>query len=146
MGLAETQLLKGLTPAMVYKGKKPTAKAKAGMKPKAPYVIPKQSAKAKARVQADMGMHSLDKSFYSEVWSASPHMCQCGCKTKLGPEPLTTYFHHLLEKQSYPQFRHTEENIMILATDCHKAINDGGLDKRPEVKRRTAVALKLLLK
>ncbi len=146
MGLPEIQAIKKLTPAQVYKGKEATPKVKASLQPKVQKPIAKRSVKAQAKFKDQLEQSAMDREFYAEIWSASPHTCQCGCGKKLGNEPLTTYFHHLLEKQSYPAFRHTPENIMILAPECHKAINDGGLDKRPEVKRRTAQALKLLLK
>lgn len=146
MGLAEIQAIKKLSSEQVYKGEEPTERIKASLKPKEPYQIPKQSAKAKAKVVEDKALSKLDDIFYEEVWQASPHVCQCGCKAKLTSPWKRIYFHHLLEKDPYPAFRHTHENIMILAMDCHKAINDGGLEKRPEVKRRTAEAIKLLLK
>lgn len=146
MGLPEIQAIKKLAPQQVYKGKEPTERIKASLAPKVKKPIQKQSAKALAKLKDQLEQSAIDREFYAEIWAASDHRCQCGCKSKLGKEPLTVYFHHLLEKQSYPAFRHTPENIMILAPDCHKAINDGGLDKRPEVKRRTAIALKELLK
>jgi hypothetical protein len=85
-----------------------------------------------------------DKAFYKEIWDASPHVCQqCGCK--LGKTPRTFYFHHLLKKSIYPQFRHTPENIMILCLQDHNQA-EIDLEKVPKVLVRTREAEKILLK
>jgi len=144
MGIAERRYLKGM--GGFYANEKATDKIIASTKPKEKKPIAKQSAKAKDKVKEDKALSALDDIFYEEVWQASPHICQCGCKAKLGSTWNRINFHHLLEKNPYPALRHVHENIMLLAADCHKAINDGGLDKRPEVKRRTVEAEKLLLK
>jgi len=114
-------------------------------KEKKRYTIPKVSAKRKLKIEDEKILFEQDKIFYKEIWDASPHMCQCGCKRKLGKEPLTTFFHHLLPKAIYPEFRHTKENIMILHPEDHNQVHSN-IDKLPEVKRRTEEAEKLLLK
>jgi 5-methylcytosine-specific restriction endonuclease McrA len=116
----------------------------ASMQPKVRKPIAKQSAKAKEKSKVDAETFNLDKMMYAEIWAASPHVCQCGCKTKLGKEPLTTFFHHVLPKAIYPQFRHMPENIMILAPDCHNAV-ETSLDSRPVVKKRRQELIKTLL-
>ena len=145
MGLAEIQAIKKLIPAQVYKGKEPTAKVVASLKPKEPKQLRKQSDKAKAQVVEDKAQHEADKLFYAGIWEVSPHVCQCGCKKKLGKEPLFQFFHHLLPKQSFPQFRHEEINIIILHPDCHTAV-ENSIDNRPIVKKRRAEVEKILLK
>ena len=112
-------------------------------KPVKKYSIPKVSKKRAKKMLEDKATFEADKEFYKEIWLASPHICQCGCKAKLGKEPLTTFFHHLLFKSKYPQFRHTHENIMILHPDCHNSYHTNP-DTRPEVKRRQQEAAKLL--
>jgi 5-methylcytosine-specific restriction endonuclease McrA len=107
------------------------------------YVIPKVSAKRKKQIEQDKQTFEEDKAFYLEIWLASPHVCQCGCNKKLGKEPLTLFFHHLLEKRNYPQFRHTPENIMILAPDCHQQA-EADMDKIPKVRQRRNEVAKLL--
>lgn len=118
------------------------ARAKKDKKPPAP--IAKVSAKKAKEIKEDKDLLLLDKVFYLEVWRASPHVCQCGCKQKLGKEILITFFHHLLAKAKYPLLRHTAENIMLLHPDCHNAYETNP-DNRPEVKRRQVEAIKLLL-
>jgi 5-methylcytosine-specific restriction endonuclease McrA len=108
------------------------------------YSIPKVSEKRKKQIEADKQTFEKDKEFYKEIWLASPHSCQCGCSRRLGKEPMTTFFHHLLFKAKYPQFRHTPENIMILHPECHNAYHAMS-DSRPEIVRRAKEAEKLLL-
>lgn len=110
---------------------------------KMPKPIARVSEKAKAKAGEDKKLFAEDKEFYLEIWVASPHVCQC-CGNKLGKEPLTLFFHHLLPKAVYPQFRHTPENIMILCPDCHTQA-EVDLDKVPKVRIRTNEARALLL-
>lgn len=109
------------------------------------YSIPKVSVKRAVKIEQEKQTFDEDKKFYKEVWDASPHECQCGCKKKLGKEPLTTFFHHLLPKSKYPEFRHRFENIMILHPDCHSQA-ETDLDKVPGVRARTNDAKRLLLR
>lgn len=112
-------------------------------KPVKKYTIPKVSKKRAKKILEQKATFEQDKLFYAEIWIASPHICQCGCKKKLGKEPLTTFFHHLLFKAQYPELRHTPENIMILHPECHNAYHTFP-DSRSEVQRRQAQVLTLL--
>lgn len=145
MGLAEIQAIKKLDPKQVYKGKEPTERIKASLKPKAPYVIPKKSAKAKAQEAGDKALSKLDDIFYEEVWQASPHVCQCGCGTKLSSPWKRSYFHHLLPKEPYPAFRHVAENIMLLTPNHHDQA-EKKIKPMPAVEKRKKEVIKLLLK
>lgn len=142
MGIAERRFLKGM--GGYYEGEQATAKVVASTKPKEKKPIAKQSAKKKAQLAAESDLFARDKEFYMEVWNASPHVCQCGCNAGLGKEPLTTFFHHVLPKSSFPQFRHVHENIMILHPDCHNSV-EASLDNRPGVKLRKQELLRVLL-
>jgi hypothetical protein len=145
MGLAEIQALKKLDAKQVYKGKEATDRVKAMLKPKDKKPIPKQSAKKKAGIDEEKALSKLDDIFYQEVWDASPHICQCGCNTKLTTPWKRSYFHHLLPKQSYPLFRHTVENIMLLTPDHHTDA-ENKVKKMPLVEKRLQEVIKLLLK
>lgn len=145
MGLAEIQALKKLDAKQVYKGKEPTERIKASLKPKEPYKIPKQSAKKRAGIDEEKALSKLDDIFYEEVWQASPHVCQCGCCTKLTSPWKRSYFHHLLPKSSYPLFRHVAENIMLLTPDHHTDA-ENKVKKMPLVEKRLQEVTKLLLK
>lgn len=111
-------------------------------KPVKKHTIRKVSEKRAKKLLQQKATFEEDKLFYAEIWLASPHICQCNCKAKLGKEPLTTFFHHLLFKAQYPELRHVPENIMILHPDCHNAYHSNPLN-RPEVIRRQVIALKL---
>ena len=108
------------------------------------YRIAKVSEKRKKQIEADKDLLALDKQFYADIWLASPHKCQCGCNSKLGKEPFTTLFHHLLFKSKYPHLRHVPENIMVLHPDCHNSYHTNP-DTRPEIQRRQKEASRLLL-
>jgi 5-methylcytosine-specific restriction endonuclease McrA len=106
------------------------------------YTIPKISKKKAKQLLEQKATFEADKEFYIQIWAASPHFCQCGCHARLGKEPLTTMFHHLLFKSKYPDLRHTPENIMILLPACHNAYHANPLN-RPEVTRRQQEVIKL---
>src|SRR6185437_3793989 len=120
------------------------ARARMPREKKKPAPIARQSEKKKAQAAEEKKLLELDKAFYLEVWLASPHICQCGCGQNLGREPLTTFFHHLLEKRNYPEFRHTPENIMILHPDCHNAV-ESNIDNRASVRLRREGVYKQLI-
>ena len=62
--------------------------------------------------------------WFQELWNKNPHFCK-SCSKYLGEEPLSLFFDHLLEKNKYEQYRFTEENIMIVCSDCHSAKTNG---------------------
>lgn len=106
--------------------------------------IAKVSKKKQGQKILDKVLADLDKEFYLTVWTASPHKCQnCGCG--LGNTANNIFFHHLLPKSKYPQFRHTPENIMLLCLEDHSKA-ETNMDFVPEVRRRTEEAEKILLK
>ena len=80
-----------------------------------------------------------DFAFYLKLWNEERFIYQrqycyeCG---KGLSEPLTLYFHHLLPKESYPQFRHLDKNIAIICGDCHTQIHRDK-DKVPKLKLLT---------
>ena len=90
-------------------------------KPKKTYKIPRVSKKKLQKIEEAKDMAKLDQDFYLEIWHASPHRCQ-NCNCNLGRTAHNFMFHHLLEKRNYPQFRHTQENIMIVCLQCHSQI------------------------
>lgn len=111
-------------------------------KPVKKYTIRKVSEKRAKKLLEQKATAEADKEFYVKIWAASGRFCQCGCHAKLGKEPLTTMFHHLLFKSKYPDLRHTPENIMLLHPNCHNAYHANPLN-RPEVTRRQQEVLKL---
>lgn len=99
-----------------------------------PKQIKKMSEKQIFRLKIKKELLDEDKRFYSEVWAErffvenknipntyTSHVtpkCEC-CGERLPFEPNLMYFHHILEKRNYPQYRHFKDNIAIVCPDCH---------------------------
>jgi 5-methylcytosine-specific restriction endonuclease McrA len=81
-----------------------------------------------------------DTAFYLSIWHTREHKCeQCG--RYLGSEPLTIYFHHILAKSKYKQYRHSSWNIALVCGDCHSQC-ETNIDKTPKLKQRHDELLK----
>ncbi len=59
-----------------------------------------------------------DHMFFKEIWAKRPHKSEISGRF-LGDEALSVYFHHILPKNKYPEFRNDEENIILLTIDEH---------------------------
>ena len=75
-----------------------------------------------------------DAAFYLEIWESRAHVCYETGKL-LGRMNLCM-FHHVLPKQSYPEFRHCAWNIVLLHPDVHNQV-ETCLDKCPKVHKLT---------
>ncbi len=58
----------------------------------------------------------------------------------LGKEPLSTYFHHILPKNRYPELIFEEQNIILLTFEEHQEVENGKffkviVDKEDVLKR-----------
>ena len=53
----------------------------------------------------------------------------------LGKEPMSTFFHHILPKEKFPEARLDEENIILLTLDEHTSV-ESDMYKYPEVNNR----------
>ncbi len=95
--------------------------------------LKKMSEKQVFKMTLKKELFEEDKKFYLKIWEDeiwrddSPGMipteypkCEC-CKKSLGSEPNLMFFHHILEKRNYPQFRHMRWNIAIVCPDCHSS-------------------------
>lgn len=75
--------------------------------------------------------------FFKEIWDETPYnrrKCyETGVRLK-GP-PLSTYFHHVLEKEDnkYPEYAYCKWNIVLLHPDVHAQVHLN-IDKTPKVK------------
>lgn len=89
-----------------------------------PKSIKRVSTKMKFKIILKKDLLKEDHEFYKKVWfkrffdGIPKPKCEV-CDKPLGWEPLTTFFHHILEKRNFPQLRHHEKNIAILCPDCH---------------------------
>lgn len=59
-----------------------------------------------------------DHAFFKDIWKKRPHKSEVSGRY-LGGEALSVYFHHILPKNKYPEFRLDEENIILLTIDEH---------------------------
>src|SRR4026207_1024987 len=76
-----------------------------------------------AKAQATKELHE----WLLSLWNRMPKGTK-KCKSCLGPifgefKPL--YFDHLLEKDKYPQYSMTEDNIWFCCGDCHELKSRG---------------------
>jgi 5-methylcytosine-specific restriction endonuclease McrA len=65
-----------------------------------------------------------DIAFYTGIWNKRPHICG-NCGKHLGKEMKSFHFDHLIEKSTHPQFRHEEDNILLVCFDCHGSKTNG---------------------
>jgi hypothetical protein len=73
--------------------------------------------------------------FFMDIWDKTPkNERKCYETGKwLGNEPLSTFFHHILEKEKYPEYCLCEWNIVLLHPDVHNQVHSN-IDKTPKVK------------
>lgn len=104
--------------------------------------IPKTSKRQRVRLGERKKLFEKDKEFYSEIWDERPHVCfETG--VYLGEEPLTLYFHHVLEKgiERFSKYRHKKWNIVLLSWEAHDQVRSN-IDLTPKVKAYTQKLLK----
>jgi hypothetical protein len=74
----------------------------------------------------------LDAEFMAEIWQERPHI-DFETGEKLYGEPLKSYFHHVLEKEQYPQFRYEKWNIVLVSVNTHSQCHTN-MDFCPKIK------------
>jgi len=72
----------------------------------------------KSRVSVGKSQPNTDHITFKEIWKERPHKSEVS-GDNLGKEALSLYFHHILPKSKYPQFRNLKENIILLTADEH---------------------------
>jgi len=72
--------------------------------------------------------------FFLGIWKQRAHKSEVS-GTYLGSEPMSTYFHHILPKEKYPEACFDEENIILLTLDEHTNV-ESDMYKYPEVNMR----------
>lgn len=124
-----------------------------------PKAIRPMSEKGKFKMTLKKELFEQDKIFYTNLWThrffapnanvpgtyvmvKAPRCENPECQKRLGDEPNLLYFHHILEKRNYPEFRHHQENIAILCPECHN-LYESYPDKVPYLVklRRYLIAL-----
>ena len=73
-----------------------------------------------------------DVKFYTEIWTESNRKCQISGKY-LGNEPLSTFFHHILAKTRFPEYRYCKWNILLVHPEIHNQI-EMDIDRVPKAR------------
>ena|SRR5271155_232711 len=90
------------------------------------------SRKGKIRQQQKAKLIEKDRLLWAAIWEERPHI-DFETNEPIYGEPLTLYFHHILERRNYPQYRYSKWNIVLVSWDTHaKAESD--LDLVPKIK------------
>lgn len=69
---------------------------------------------------SDGKSHQMREMFL-DMWKRKPHKSEVS-GTYLGKEPMSTYFHHILPKEKYPDACLDEENIILLSFEEHQMV------------------------
>lgn len=81
------------------------------------------------------------RNFFLEIWNKRPHKSEIS-GDYLGKEAMSTYFHHILPKNKYPEASLDEENIILLTLEEHESV-EFNIYKYEEInKRRDALKIK----
>ena len=72
--------------------------------------------------------------FFMSLWKQRRHFSEISGKY-LGNEAMSTYFHHILPKEKYPEASLDEENIILLTLDEHTNV-ESDIYKYEEVNNR----------
>jgi len=74
------------------------------------------------------------RKFFLSIWKKRPHRSEVS-GDYLGKEPMSTYFHHILPKEKYPEACLDEENIVILSLIEHSNV-ENDMYKYEEINNR----------
>ena len=74
------------------------------------------------------------KNFFLSIWKKRAHRSEVSGEY-LGSEPMSTYFHHILPKEKYPEACLDEENIILLSLLEHSNV-ENDMYRYEEVNKR----------
>ena len=63
------------------------------------------------------------REFFLSIWKKRAHKSEVS-GDYLGKEPMSTYFHHILAKEKYPEACLDEENIILLTLEEHSNVEN----------------------
>jgi len=63
------------------------------------------------------------REFFLSIWKKRPHRSEIS-SVYLGKEAMSTYFHHILPKEKYPEACLDEENIVLLSLLEHSNVEN----------------------
>jgi hypothetical protein len=82
----------------------------------------------------------IQREFFLSIWKKKPHKSEIS-GTYVGSEAMSTYFHHILPKEKYPEACLDEENIILLTLEEHSNV-ENDMYKYEEVNERRNHLLK----
>lgn len=78
--------------------------------------------------------HNQQRDMFMNIWKKKRHYSEVS-NTYLGSEPMSTYFHHILPKEKYPEACLDEENIILLTLEEHSNV-ENDIYRYEEVNKR----------
>jgi len=78
--------------------------------------------------------HNQQKEMFINIWKKRKHHSEVS-GLYLGKEPMSTYFHHILPKEKYPDACLDEENIILLTLEEHSNV-ENDMYKYEEINER----------
>jgi hypothetical protein len=78
--------------------------------------------------------HNQQRDMFMNIWKKKRHYSEVS-NTYLGSEPMSTYFHHILPKEKYPEACLDEENIILLTLEEHSNV-ENDMYRYEEVNKR----------
>lgn len=63
------------------------------------------------------------RNFFLEIWKERKHYSEVS-GDYLGKEPLSTFFHHILPKEKYPDEAYDKSNIILLTFSEHESVEN----------------------
>ena len=82
---------------------------------------------------SDGKSHQMREMFL-DIWKKRAHYSEISGQY-LGKEPMSTYFHHILPKEKYPEACLDEENIILLTLEEHSNV-ENDMYRYEEVNKR----------
>jgi hypothetical protein len=89
---------------------------------------------------SDGKSHQMREMFL-DIWKKRPHKSEVS-GAYLGKEPMSTYFHHILPKEKYPEACLDEENIILLTLEEHSNVENDMYRYEEVNERRKQLNLK----
>ncbi len=74
------------------------------------------------------------REFFLQLWKKRKHVSEISGEY-LGSTPLHIFFHHILEKNKYPEAMYDDENIILLTLDEHTNV-DNNMYRYEEINNR----------
>lgn len=85
--------------------------------------LKRQSIKAKRQIPLKKEELLKQWEFFREIWAERPHISEVS-GTPIYGEPLSTYFHHILPKSKFKEWKFVKKNIIILTFEEHQKVEN----------------------